>query len=139
MKKILVAIDIARGDSNEMVIKTAQNIAEPTGGEITLLHVIEPAPRHLAGDVSEEVLGKRKFYVDEELDRLVGQYSCAGSAVREGPPSREILDYAERTNADLIVLHSHDPDFTNYFLGSVASRVVRHAHCSVHVVRRGDH
>jgi len=139
MKKILVAIDIARGDGNEMVIKTAQGIAGAMGGEITLLHVIEPAPGHLAGEVPEGILGKRKIYVDEELDRLVADYGCADSAVREGPPSREILEYAEKIDADLIVLHSHDPDFTNYFLGSVASRVVRHAHCSVHVVRQADH
>ena len=38
-------------------------------------------------------------------------------------------------DADVIVIASHDPGLADYLLGSVAARVVRHAHCSVLVVR----
>jgi len=57
-------------------------------------------------------------------------------AVREGRPAAAILDYASEIGADLIVLNAHDPGTADYFLGSVASRVVRRAPCSVHVVRQ---
>ena len=52
-----------------------------------------------------------------------------------GHAARTILDYAEQMKADCIVIASHDPGIQDYFLGSTAARVVRHAHCSVHVVR----
>ena len=56
--------------------------------------------------------------------------------VRQGAPATQILEAAEEIGADMIVIRSHDPGMSNYFLGSVAGRVVRHAHCSVLVVRQ---
>ncbi len=47
-----------------------------------------------------------------------------------------ILAAAEAHGADLIILASHIPDFSNYFIGATADRVVRHAKCSVLVDRR---
>ena len=38
----------------------------------------------------------------------------------------------------MIVMASHDPVLSDYLLGSVAARVVRHAHCSVLVARKLD-
>ncbi|MDH3475684.1 MAG: universal stress protein [Rhodospirillales bacterium] len=37
--------------------------------------------------------------------------------------------------ADLIITGSHKPNVSDYLLGSNAARVVRHASCSVFVVR----
>ncbi len=59
-------------------------------------------------------------------------------AVRDGHPSTEILAFATEIGADMIVIDSHDPGLVDYFLGSVAARVVRHAHCSVLVARNVD-
>lgn len=55
--------------------------------------------------------------------------------VRTGHAARTILDVAEEVDSDVVILASHNPGFADHFLGSVAGRVVRHAHCSVHVVR----
>lgn len=41
----------------------------------------------------------------------------------------------QRHKADLIIIASHTPDFSNYFIGATADRVVRHAKCSVLVDR----
>ena len=46
-----------------------------------------------------------------------------------------ILEYAKKIEADLIVIASHRPDLLDYFLGSTAARVVRHAECAVLVDR----
>lgn len=138
MKKVLIAIDIARGGGNDAYMKLAQDIAEAMGGTLVLLHVIEPIPRYVISQVPGWVLGGRKSHVEEELRKLAAQYGGSDIVVREGAPATEILEYASEINADLIMLHSHDPGLSNYFLGSVASRVVRHAHCSVHVVRHSD-
>ncbi len=138
MKKVLVAIDIARSGGNDTCIKTAQDIAGTMDGALVLLHVIEPIPRYIAFDIPDGVLGKQKSEAQEELRKLAVQYSCSDVVVREGAPATEILEHASEIKADLIVLHSHDPKLLNFFLGSVASRVVRHSHCSVHIVRHPD-
>ena len=47
----------------------------------------------------------------------------------------EILGVAGEARADLIVVGSHRPAMRDYLLGTNASRVVRHASCSVLVAR----
>ncbi len=47
----------------------------------------------------------------------------------------EILRAAERLGVDTIVIGSHRPALKDYLLGPNAARVVRHADCSVYVVR----
>ena len=39
------------------------------------------------------------------------------------------------TDTDCVVIASHRPGLQDYLLGSTAARVVRHAACSVHVLR----
>ena len=140
MKKVLVAIDIARGGGNNSCVKIAQDIAGTMGAELVLLHVIEPISGYIALEIPANLLEKRKSKAEDELRKLAELYKCSDVVVREGAPATEILEYASQINADLIVLNSHDPGLATYFLGSVASRVARHAHCSVYVVRQpGDH
>ena len=55
--------------------------------------------------------------------------------VRIGHPYRTILDVADEKGADLIIIASHQPGLQDYLLGSTAAKVVRHAKCSVLVVR----
>ncbi|ENT3205198.1 universal stress protein, partial [Salmonella enterica] len=46
-----------------------------------------------------------------------------------------ILEMAKKLPADMVIIASHRPDITTYLLGSNAAAVVRHAECSVLVVR----
>ncbi|MEP4424264.1 MAG: universal stress protein, partial [Nitratireductor sp.] len=46
-----------------------------------------------------------------------------------------ILAVAKEKQADVIVIASHKPGLQDYLIGSTAARVVRHAACSVHVMR----
>jgi len=55
--------------------------------------------------------------------------------VRTGHSYNTILEVAKEKNADLIIIASHRPGLQDYFLGSTAAKVVRHANCSVLVVR----
>lgn len=47
----------------------------------------------------------------------------------------EILRAADKLGADVIVMGAHRPALKDYLLGPNAARVVRHARCSVYVVR----
>jgi nucleotide-binding universal stress UspA family protein len=54
----------------------------------------------------------------------------------EGDPKSQIIDIAHEWRADMIVLGSHGRTGINRFLmGSVSQGVVRHAHCSVEIIR----
>lgn len=138
MKKVLVAIDLARSSGNDICIKTAQTIAATMDGTLVLLHVIEPIPKYVVPSMPGGVLAKRKLEAEEDARKLAARYNFSDVAVREGGAATSVLQYASEIKADLIVLNSRDPGLAEYILGSVASRVVRHAHCSVHVVRHPE-
>ena len=70
------------------------------------------------GDISAEMLK------DQGCDYVIVGHSANG-----------ILDYAEKNEIDCIIVASHRPGYQDYFLGSTAARVVRHATCAVHVLR----
>ena len=58
------------------------------------------------------------------------------SVVRLGGVYAEVLEEADKIAADLIVVGSHRPKMSTYLLGSNAASIVRHAHCSVLVIRK---
>jgi nucleotide-binding universal stress UspA family protein len=65
-------------------------------------------------------------------------FKVTGSVV-QGEPRGKIVDVAARWKADLIVVGSHGrTGLERLLMGSVAEAVVRHAPCSVHVVRIGS-
>ncbi len=57
------------------------------------------------------------------------------SIVRFGSVASEVLAEADDWPADLIALGSHRPGIAAYLLGSHAAAIVRHAQCSVLVIR----
>ena len=59
----------------------------------------------------------------------------ATTIVRSGAVHREILDVAESRGCDLIIIGSDRPDLRDQLPGPNAAMVVRHAGCSVPVVR----
>ena len=72
----------------------------------------------------------------EKLEALAASASIEVEVVvRVGHPYKTILEVAEELSAELIIIASHQPEHHNYFLGSTAAKVVRHATCSVLVVR----
>ena len=57
------------------------------------------------------------------------------AVVANGTVYEEILKAAKETKCDFIVMASHRPELKDYLLGPNAARVVRHANCSVLVIR----
>ncbi|WP_299351845.1 universal stress protein [uncultured Shimia sp.] len=104
-------------------------------GRITLLHVMEQIPSYAVNYVPEGFHDNAKVAIAASMDAMAGDIGNAESVVVEGHSGRTILDWAEENGPDLIVIASHRPGLQDYFLGSTASQVVRHAQCSVHVLR----
>lgn len=137
--RIVVPVDFS-GDSHRAV-RTALELA-PEPAAVDVIHVLFPlesaSPGVLWGDVTDE---SRRETAEKKLDELLQTHSFGGvnTAILIGDPGLEIADYAKRTNADLIVIPSHGyHGVKRLILGSVTERVIRHATCSVFVLRRSD-
>ena len=134
-KTILVPIDmshIAKGKAN--IDLAAQHAA--AGASIILLNVVEEIPNWAAVELPAGLLDKSIQASQSELKSIA---TAAGMKVevevRTGHSYNTILEVAEEKHADLIIIASHRPGLKDYFLGSTAAKVVRHANCSVLVVR----
>ena len=99
------------------------------------LHFIEHAPSYAISYVPQELQHELREVIRHELDKLAKRLPGPESHVVEGYSGRTILEYANTNRIDLIIIESHRPGLEDYFLGSTASHVVRHAACAVHVVR----
>jgi universal stress protein F len=137
-KTILVPIDIAAEKGSTPAIAIAQNFAKLNDGKLTLLNVVEQFTGFTSAYLPEDIYEKARAEATDSLKEIAARHGLAETTdlvVREGMPASEILNHAKDIKADIIVIASHDPGLVDYFLGSVAARVVRHAHCSVMVVR----
>jgi nucleotide-binding universal stress UspA family protein len=130
---ILVPIDLS---DTEHCRKTLA-IARQVGGDqsrIIALYVAADVPAFVAAELPEGLLQQNITLARGELAKLAEEVG-AESEVRAGHTSMNILECAKEVGADLIVIASHRPGLQDYFLGSTAARVVRHAECAVLVDR----
>lgn len=134
-KKIIVPVDPAAVSVGEKILTKAKSLLD-AGGEIVMLTIVEDIPGYLAIDVPVDLI---EGAIKEAKAKLVELKEKIGVAahieIRSGAPAREILAAAEEHKADLIIVGSHVPDFSNYFIGATADRVVRHSKISVLVDR----
>lgn len=104
------------------------------GGRITLLTVLAEIPSYVSHYLPQDQLQRNLVDVRAELE---AEFAGQGAAieVRAGHAAQTILDLAREGGHDCIIIASHRPGMQDYFLGSTAARVVRHAQCAVHVLR----
>lgn len=134
-KTILVPIDMAHVAEGKQIIDVASEHVSD-GAKIILLNVVEDIPSWAAAEIPKEIMDRSRQYAEDEL---AGIANASGikmeTLVRKGHPYNTILEVAKEKDADLIIIASHRPGLQDYFLGSTAAKVVRHATCSVLVVR----
>lgn len=129
---ILLPVALEHDDRTAAALKVAsQLVAE--GGRITALTVMEPVPAFVMAELPEGQGERNRATALQALKAVVGD--GVEAVVVSGHPGRTIVDYADAQGSDCIVIASHQPGLQDYFLGSTAARVVRHAHCAVHVIR----
>ncbi len=137
---IIVPVDISQLDGATRALSLAKDIAGARGGKIVLLNVVEEVPSYVAAEIPVEVFKTASEHTQAEMTGFAereGVGTDAEIVIRRGHAGRDILEFARERKADMIVMASHDPGFADYFLGSTSGHVVRHAHCSVLVVRDG--
>ena len=133
---VIAAALFNEGATTRAALKKAKSLLD-TGGKVTLVHVIDEVPGYVAASIPKEHMTARRREVEEQLEKIASEASGmkVNCVVREGQPSASILGSAQENDADLIMIASHKPGFSDYFIGSTAARIVRHAQCSVLVTR----
>jgi nucleotide-binding universal stress UspA family protein len=134
-------------DTAKEAVRQAAELAKAVGARVLLVSAYEPVPEsrlrqertEVPADVSWMVNPREdvQAVLDDEAERI--QANGVGSVetyAREGDPADAILDVAEETGADLIVVGNKGMTGARRFLlGSVPNKVSHHAPCNVMIVR----
>ncbi|CAB4922086.1 unannotated protein [freshwater metagenome] len=127
-------------------VRHAAGLAAQAGARLEIVTAYEPVPAaqlraqaQVAPADVQWAINPRED-VDATLEEAAAQARTLGVAVslhaRQGDPADAILDVAEETGADLIVIGNKGMTGAKRFLlGSVPNKVSHHAPCSVLIVR----
>ena len=147
LTRILAPTDFSKHSG--FALEWAAYLAQCMKADLLLLHVLTEEE----GKIVEEVIGEgavvqiprgiRQNVVEERQKRLTDQYEIVVSreikaalkveqTVKIGVPFLEIVRVAKERDVDLIVLGTHGrTGLSHALIGSVAEKVVHHAHCPV--------
>lgn len=133
-KNILVPVSVNQLDIALRALDEAREMLAD-GGEITILNSHEPIPGPARHYLDKDATQKRDAEIKSALENFVGNDSRCKISLVTGRAGITIVEYARKHGIEIIIISSHRPDLSDYLLGSTASRVVRHAQCSVLVLR----
>jgi len=134
-ESILIPVDLAHPEAASVMFDRARALLRP-GGRLTVLHAVPDLAPHVTMEMPDDFLPEALRKADDTLRALVADAGLdADIRILTGQAPRAILDTADQVHADLIMIASHRPGLSDYLLGSTAARVVRHATCSVLVIR----
>jgi len=137
--RVLVAYDFS--DYSELALKYGLSIAQEHQAELHLLHVLPPRSMNEPEIAWYPVGGESAYHTAaRRLQRVapaeVHLWCDVKTAVSEGHPYREILNYAEKNEIDLISVGAHGAGFgMRALFGSNVDRILRQAPCPVLVAR----
>jgi nucleotide-binding universal stress UspA family protein len=139
--RILCPTDFSSG--SQQALRVATRIAKETNAELVLIHVWYTPPMAFVGDhtFSRPAIQQIVDDAQQGLDAAAREASAADAQrvafkMLNGAPWAEIVSLLEKDAFDLCVIGTHGrTGLGRILLGSVAEKVVRHAPCSVLVVR----
>ena len=137
MKKILVPVD--GSESSERALKTAIELAAALKAKLSFLYVANVNQLAVNSCLSAELLESVNKAGEAVLSHAEGSVPEGLETERlleTGSPASAIIDVAEDTGADFIVMGSRGLGLVKgVLLGSVSQYVVENASCAVMVVK----
>lgn len=142
-KKIIVGTD--GSDTAKLAVSKAAGLASQVGAELHILSAYEPVPKAKLKSEAKDVPEEYQWMVNprEEVDKIlkdaVKSVEAPGVEIqkieREGNPADVLLQYAEESGADLIVIGNKGMSGARRFLlGSVPNNVSHHSPCDLLIV-----
>ncbi|SDD78478.1 universal stress protein [Rhodospira trueperi] len=139
-RHILVSVDLDAPFDWEKTYPTAIELARQWNARLDVMTVVPDFGMSIVGQFFPA--GYEKKMATMVLDRLrekaeagLPEGMSVNHLVGEGNVYEAVLSMAAQREIDLIVIGAHRPELRDYLLGPNAARVVRHARCSVLVVR----
>ncbi|MBI4508898.1 MAG: universal stress protein [Deltaproteobacteria bacterium] len=144
--RVLVPVDFS--ETSRRALAWAFDYARRAPCELHIVHVVEDHLTDLLPQGGKERLESEISSITaaaaEELERMVPdaqERECIGPIHRHvvrGRPAAEILRTIDRIGAEMVVMGTHGrTGLANLLIGSVAEKIVRHAHCPVVCVKPG--
>lgn len=137
---VLAPVDLSA--QSETIADYAAELAETYNARLTLLHVVEQAAYPTVYGVDPitpelpNVEAKAREAMEELGERVRQQAPDVQTVVTTGYAARDIVDYVEDHNADMVVMATHGrTGLKRFVIGSVAEKVVRTAPCPVFTLR----
>lgn len=137
---ILLTVDLGQDSSWKKALPVSIEYAKTFGAVLHVMTVVPDFGMSIVGtffprDYEKKAMEAGRQHIrafckehipsDVKVQRIIGH----------GVVYEEILRVADEVKPDLIIMASHRPELRDYLLGPNAARVVRHANCSVLVVR----
>jgi nucleotide-binding universal stress UspA family protein len=149
-RRALLAVDGT--EASEHAIDAATRLPLPSEMALTIVHVIpeeapEPPVALIPSQEYEKLADKYETERRARAEQIAGRAEQRLRAARRvpevqircGKPAEQILAAARETGAELLIVGSANRSaLGRLFLGSVSSRVLSHASCSVLVARSAD-
>lgn len=143
-KKILVPAD--GSPKSDLALQEGVRLAKTLSAEIVVFHVVPEIPaiitpyaNHLAGsvkDLVEELENTGAGILKKAQEKFAEDGLNLQTKLSRGDAAMEICNEAREGRYDLIVMASRGlGEIKGFLMGSVSSRVVRHATCSVLIIR----
>lgn len=133
MKHILVACD--GSESADRAFEMALDLADRYGADLQVLAVAGPGEDEDEAEdesVIEGSLATFRHVLEPLRERAAAAGIATRVAVAVGQPAEQIVAWADKEQAELIVVgHPGRGLFSRLILGSVAKQVIDHAHCAV--------
>jgi nucleotide-binding universal stress UspA family protein len=138
-KTVLLPVDLDEEPSWRKALPTALEYCRASDADLHVLTVVPDlamgVTAYLPEDSGRKLIKRAKDTLAAFIEENVPETLGANKIVVQGTVYQRILEVAEEIGADLIVMAAHRPALKDYLLGPNAARVVRHATCSVLVVR----
>ena len=138
-RAILIPVDIDDIDTSRPALDRAVAMAESSRGTLRVIYVRSLVPTSFMEFIPPHFDTAQQTEAEKRLAALVQGIRLpkegVSSVVTMGGVYHDVLQEAEKMGADLIVVGSHRPTTATYLIGSNAATIVRHAKCSVLVVR----
>ena len=135
-KNIVLAYDGSKFSNK--ALQEAISLAKSSGGSLLILSVVDITDEFEAEapGLTDKMTEKLLRSAQKALEKAVAARVKAKVEVHVGDAYEMIVETARKKKADIIVMGSHGrTGLTRLLMGSVTSRVIGHAPCSVIVVR----
>jgi hypothetical protein len=135
-RNIILAYDGSKFSNK--ALQEAISLAKSSGGSLLILSVVDITDEFEseAPGLTDKMTEKLLKSAQKAMAKTVAAKVKARVEVHVGDAYEMIVDIAKKKKADVIVMGSHGrTGLTRLLMGSVTSRVIGHAPCSVLVVR----